>query len=203
VAVAVQPTRWDADREQSGAVDVAEPVTLTLPMPVEHREAYLTIRLRKPRKVVTVIEVLSPGNKKPRTMGYEVYLSKRDGILQCKTHLVELDLLRGGQRLPTVEPLPPADYFALVARGERRPEVRVYPRSLRQPLPTIPIPLEPEDPDVALDLQSVFSAVYDRAGYDYSLDYEAQVEPPLSEADAQWARGLLVNWSGSKLRPVE
>ncbi len=197
VAIGVQPAQKMPDREPPGAVGVAEPVTLTLPMPAEHREAYLTIRLRKPRRVVTVIEVLSPTNKKPRALGHEVYKAKRDGVLECKTHLVELDLLRGGERMPTVEPLPTADYFAVVSRSDRRPTVEVYPWSLRQPLPSIPIPLEPEDPDVVLDLQAAFTAVYDRAGYDYSLDYEGEVQPPLPETDAQWAKTLLANWSGA------
>jgi hypothetical protein len=197
VAIELESARRVTSREEAGAVGVAEPVTLTLPMPAEHREAYLTVRLRKPRRVVTVIEVLSPTNKKPRTLGREVYTAKRDGVLECKTHLVELDLLRGGERMPTVEPLPPADYFALVSRSSRRPKADVYPWSLRQALPSIPIPLEPEDPDVVLDLQATFTAVYDRACMDYSLDYEGEVEPPLSEADAQWAKSLLANWSGA------
>ena len=191
VAIEMEPYGPSGRAVQTDAVSLAEPVTLTLPMPAEHREAYLTIRLAKPRKVVTVIEVLSPTNKNLRTTGREVYLAKRDGVLECKTHLVELDLLRGGERLPTVQPLPAADYYAFVSRGNRRPQVDVYPWSLRQPMPAIPIPLEPEDPDVVLDLQAVFNAVYDRAGYDYSLDYEGQVEPPLADADAQWAKGLL------------
>ena len=198
VAIGVQPARKTAGRETSGALAVAEPVTLTLPMPAEHREAYLTIRLRRPRRVVTVIEVLSPMNKKPRTMGREVYTAKRDGVLECKTHLVELDLLRGGERMPTVEPLPPADYYATVSRSDRRPTVDVYPWSLRQPLPSVPIPLEPEDPDVVLDLQAAFSAVYDRACLEYSLDYEGEVEPPLPEADAPWAKTLLADWGGAR-----
>ncbi len=197
VAIGVQPVRKMPDREPPGAVGVAEPVTLTLPMPAEHREAYLTIRLRKPRRVVTVIEVLSPTNKKPGTLGHEVYKAKRDGVLECKTHLVELDLLRGGERMPTVEPLPPADYYALVSRSDRRPTVDVYPSSVRQPLPSLPIPLEPEDPDVVLDLQAAFTSVYDRACLEYSLDYEGKLEPPLPEADAPWAKALVANWSGA------
>ena len=191
VAIETEPDAPSARAAQTDAARVAEPVTLTLPMPAEHREAYLTIRLAKPRRVVTVIEVLSPANKSLRTTGREVYLAKRDGVLECKTHLVELDLLRGGERLPAVQPLPVADYYAFVSRGNRRPQVDVYPWGLRQHMPAIPIPLEPEDPDVVLDLQAVFNAVYDRAGYDYSLDYEGPVEPPLADSDAQWAKGLL------------
>jgi Protein of unknown function (DUF4058) len=42
------------------------------------------------------------------------------------------------------------------------------------------------DNDAWLDLQAIFTTVYDRAGYDYSLDYRRPVEPPLSDAEAAW-----------------
>ena len=174
-----------------GPAAIVEPLTLTLPMPAEHREAYLTIRLREPRRVVTVIEVLSPSNKIPNTAGRETYLAKRDDVLRSKTHLVELDLLRGGARLPTIEPLPAADYYAFVCRGNRRPRAEVYAWSLRRAMPSIPVPLDPPDPDTVLDLQAVFHSVYDRAGYDYSLDYSAAVSPPLPNETAAWAKDLL------------
>jgi len=175
----------------AGTAAVVEPVVLSVPVPVEHREAFLSIQLRETREVITVIELLSPANKRPGSDGRREYLGKRDGVFESKTHLVELDLLRGGERLPTVQPLPDGDYFAFVCRGNRRPRAEVYPWPLRSPLPTIPVPLENPDPDATLDLQAIFTSVYDRAGYDYSLDYRAAVDPPLSETDGDWAKGLL------------
>jgi hypothetical protein len=53
------------------------------------------------------------------------------------------------------------------------------------------VPLLGDDPDVSLDLQVAFEAAYDRAGYDYSLDYRRPVEPPLSDADAAWVQEVL------------
>src|SRR5207248_7822478 len=106
------------------------------------------------------------------------------------SHLVELDLLRGGERVPMSTPLPPGDYYALVGRAHRRPTVEVYAWSLRQPLPTIPIPLKRGDPDVPLDLQMVFTTVYDRARYDLTLDYSAALSPRLNKSDAAWAKRL-------------
>ncbi|MBI3268879.1 MAG: DUF4058 family protein [Planctomycetes bacterium] len=169
----------------------SRPILLHLPMPEEHRETYLTIRLRESLEVVAILEILSPTNKRRRSDGRRKYLAKREAVLQSATHLVELDLLRGGERLPTREPLPESDYFAFVSRGTRRPQTEAYAWSLRDRLPTIPIPLAAGDPDVLLDLQAVFDAVYDHAGYDYSLDYAGLVRPPLSEGDAVWVRGLL------------
>lgn len=83
-----------------------EPVGCTLPGPVEVREKYLVIRKLHSAEVVTVIEVLSPSNKRAGSEGREEYLAKREEVLQSRTNLVELDLLRGGARLPTLEPPP-------------------------------------------------------------------------------------------------
>lgn len=168
-----------------------EPVVLALPMPEPREEALLTVRHRDTKRVVAVIEVLSPGNKRRGSDGRRAYLEKREAVLQSDTHLVELDLLRAGERLPTIGPLPPADYYAFVCRARRRPRAEVYAWPLRRALPAIPVPLAGEDADVALDLQSIFSTVYDRAAYDYSLDYRGAPEPALSDADAAWAKQIL------------
>src|SRR5688572_11321974 len=98
---------------RSGATAVAiEPVIPTMPMPEQVREAYLTVRERETMAVVTVIEVLSPKNKRRGGDGRRDYLRKREGVPESPAHLVELDLLRGGDRPPTVEPLPAGDYYA-------------------------------------------------------------------------------------------
>jgi len=85
----------------------------------------------------------------------------------------------------------PADYFAFVCRAYDRPEAQVYAWTLRQSMPTIPIPLERGDADVRLDLQNVFTRVYDRAGYDYSLDNHHPIQPALDNADAAWVAAQL------------
>ena len=176
----------------AGSAQAAVPVECTLPMPEEHRETYLVIRLQDTREVVTVLETLSPGNKRPGSDGRREYLKKRDEILQSRTHLVELDLLRGGQRMPMGTPLPAADYSVVVSRSQRRPRAEAYLWTIRDPLPTIPVPLDKGDPDVPLDLQAVFTTVYDRARYDLSLDYTASVAPPLGEADSAWLQARIL-----------
>ncbi len=173
-----------------GATTIA-PVECELPMPEDRRETYLVIRERETMDVVTVLETLSPSNKRPGGNGRQEYLSKRESILKSRSHLVELDLLRGGERLPTVGPLPAGDYYAIVSRRERRPRAEVYPWSMRQPLPKIPVPLLKGDADVLLDLQTAFSTVYDRARYDLSLDYHQALDPPLTDSDADWMRNLI------------
>ena len=66
-------------------------------------------------------------------------------------------MLRGGERLPTIDPLQDGDFYAFVCRPRLRPELDVYAWTLRDPLPTLPIPLAQGDPDVPLDLQAAFT----------------------------------------------
>lgn len=174
-----------------GAIATLAPVRNRLPMP-KRRQAYLTIRTKESRQVVTVIELLSPSNK-ARGPGQSEYLAKRTNVQYSMANLVELDFLRGGQRLPTAEPLQPGDYFAFVSHPTERPYLDVYGWSLRDPLPSIPIPLAEPDPDVLLDLQAVFTTTYDRAGYDYALNYRAPVRPPLTVDDAAWVAERLAS----------
>jgi hypothetical protein len=100
---------------------------------------------------------------------------------------VELDLLLSGRRMPLQRDYPPGHYFALVAPSNRRPMCDVYGRTVREPLPTIPIPLLPPDPPIHVDLGAVFSVTYDRGRYLRSLDYTAAPHPALSEEDRVWA----------------
>jgi hypothetical protein len=176
------------DEDHGGLATAVAPVAaeVTLPMPVTHREAFLTVRETETMEVVTVIELLSPANKRPRSDGRSEYLHKRDAVLESTANLVEIDLLRKGERLPTVEPLPPADYFALVCRARRRPRAEVYAWTLQDALPTIPIPLKGKDPDVSLNLQSVFVGTFDRTGYDYSLKYEITPDCGFTESESTW-----------------
>jgi hypothetical protein len=156
----------------------------------QKRETFLTIRRTGEKAVITVLELLSPDNKRRGAKGRRLYLRKRNLVLDSRTNLVELDLLRGGQRLPMCDPLPAAQYYALVSRAGHA-EADVYAWNLGDPLPPVPIPLAAGDGDVLLDLQQVFTTVYDRAGYDYTLDYAGPVVPPLSDPDSAWADALL------------
>ena len=167
-----------------------DPDRLIEPDPARFRQSHLTIRTRQSQNVVTVIELLSPWNKTAGEGRLE-YLVKRSNIFCTPANLVEIDLLRGGQRLPTREPLAPADYYAFVCRKEQLPKVDVYGWTLQQPLPSIPIPLAGDDPDVVLDLQAALTTTYDRAGYDYALDYRRAVEPALETSTDAWVRSLV------------
>ena len=103
---------------------------------------------------------------------------------------MEFDFLRGGQRLPMGRALPRGDYYALVARAQRRPDCEVYAWTIRDPLPPIPIPLPAPDPDVMLDLGTVFTTAYERGRYARLIDYTAPLALVRKAADRAWAEGI-------------
>lgn len=178
--------------QPSVSVPVLEPAAVvTLPMPEQQREAFLTIRHSETLAVVTVIEILSSSNKRAGSNGRQEYLRKREAVLMSDAHLVEIDLLRGGERLPALQPYPEADYYVLVSRADRRPQADVYCASLHDSLPWFPVPLAYPDPDIFLDLQSIYQSVYELADYSGSLRYDLPVEPRLNEHDVVWVAQCL------------
>jgi Protein of unknown function (DUF4058) len=72
---------------------LAAPMTVEVPLAEEVQERFLEIREVATGRVVTVIELLSPKNKRSK-VGREAYLQKRRQIMMSQTHLVEIDLLR-------------------------------------------------------------------------------------------------------------
>lgn len=111
-------------------------------------------------------------------------------MLASAANFVELDLLRGGQRMP-IKTLPPCDDYALVSRTAERPHVGLWPVGLREPLPLVPIPLRPGEAEPRADLKAVLDRVYDEAGYAYRIYGDGPPGPPLAADDAAWARGVL------------
>ena len=83
------------------SVDIEQSVYLQQESGDDLRQRRLEIHDHETRRLVTVIEILSPTN---RGRGYHDYLAKRDEDLAQAVHLVEWDLLRGGRRLLAVEP---------------------------------------------------------------------------------------------------
>jgi hypothetical protein len=169
----------------------AEPLIVPTLMDEEIEEAFLKIVHVESEELVTLIEVLSPTNKIRGSSGRKSFMEKRREIMNTEVSWVEIDLLRGGVPSVTDPPLRPSDYRILVSRGDQRTRTRFWPVSVRQPLPVIKIPLRGKDPEVPLDLSSVFRTVYDRAAYDVSVDDRKPPQPPLEGDDAKWARELL------------
>ncbi len=174
-------------REES--LVLTAPLQLATVMPARVPQVTIEIRDVAHRELVTAIEILSPTNKPGE--GYQEYLEKRWRLLYSTAHLLEIDLLRQGRRVPMQQPLPPAPYFIFLSRAERRPIVEVWPIQLSRPLPLIPVPLLAGDDDTVLDLQLALNTVYDALNYDLSVDYTRPPEVPLEGEMAAWAAELL------------
>ena len=180
------PPEAEVDADVAQAVDVSEQLHEQV------RERFLQIVDVTRREVLTTIELLSPGNKVRGSQSREEYLSKRRAVIASGVGLVEIDLLRQGERGFVPQNLPEHDYQVYVSRwvgGDRKGWV--WPVLLRQRLPAIPVPLREGDADVTLDLQAAVTRAYDVANYDLEIDYARDPDVPLSPATAAWADGLL------------
>jgi hypothetical protein len=170
--------------------------------PVERREPFLELRTADAdERVVTVIEVLSPANKRPGA-GRELYLRKQTEVLASDVSLVEVDLLRAGE---STVALPPelageAPYRVVVSRASDREARELYAVPLRSRLPRVAVPLVAGVPDVVLDLGAVLHQVYDRGTFGRRLDYAAAPLPPLGDDDLAWARGVVAAGTSSEER---
>lgn len=175
------------------AVAVAQaPVTTTLPG-VERKQRYVRIVDSIERRIVTVVEVLSPSNKTAGVQG-DAYRYKREEYIASGINLVEIDLLRSGIRPPLGDPSPPVgDYYILVSRAAERPNMGIWPVSVRDSLPPIPVPLDPDVPEPLVDVRAAMDRVYDEGRYTEQLDYTKPPTPALREPDASWARDLLAS----------
>jgi hypothetical protein len=171
--------------QTAGALPAAPARSRWTPAVDVERHSFVEVRDVRDRGLVTVIELLSPSNKRPGADRSQ-YLAKRRQLWHSPVHLVEIDLLRGFPRLPLDEP-PDCDYYAMVSRTEQRPEVELWSLRLWDRLPEIPVPLRQPDPDARLDLQAVLNRVYDTAGYEDYV-YGTDPEPPLAPDDAARAR---------------
>lgn len=167
----------------------AAPLQMTTPIPAPIPHVTIEIRDVATRQLVTAIEVLSPTNK--RGSGREEYVAKRQRVLRSTAHLIEIDLLRRGARVPMEGVLPSVPYFVILSRFESRPRCDVWPIAFDASLPSVPVPLLSGDADVTLDLQRAFSTVYDVFGYQLAIDYTKLPEVPLSPDAGAWADGLL------------
>lgn len=179
--------------EAVGGVAAAEPavetesVTMRAFIDEHFRENFIEIYEADPElRLVTCLEVLSPSNKRRGTEGWDQYLRKRNALLLGSANFVEIDLLRGGQRMPMVEPWPKSPYYLLVGRQSRVPHCRVWPVHLRKALPEIPVPLASPDPDCPLRLQPMIDAVYERSRYARRIDYKKPLTPPLGSEESDW-----------------
>jgi len=182
VEVLLVRTRTPPSAErQSTALTATTPATLTLPvlMPVEVRTVQVEVRDAANNELVTSIEILSPVNK--REPGLTQYRTKRQRLHAAGVHLLELDLLRRGSR-PIAHPRLPSSHYLVTLTRAGTGQTEIWPLTMREALPIVPVPLRPPDHDIALDLSDALTATYNEAAYDLSIDYTQ--EPPQPELSA-------------------
>src|SRR5207253_7861885 len=163
---------------------ILEPTTVPIPTMEEVRTRWIQILHRPEKSLVTVLELLSPSNKTGPGRGQ--YIHKRSRFHNEDVHLVELDLLLAGDRMPMGKPLPPANFYAIIARSDQRPKAEVFGWCFRDRLPTIPIPLLKRDLDIHVDLAAVYATTYERGRYARSVNYGETLQLPLTESERKW-----------------
>ena len=184
-----------ARRPGRGGTAVARPVTAptvrgSLPNSRKRKNRVVQVVTARGHSVLTAVEVLSPSNKDSGE-DRDLYVQKRRGYL-ASVNLVEIDLLRSGNRLPMGRPTPPtSDYYVFSCRKDEYPATAVWAFTVRDELPVIPIPISAEYPDAPLDLLAALDRVYDEGRYAESVEYDSPPTPPLRPTDAVWAAEFL------------
>lgn len=193
-----RPTRTHPDEPRSEpTISIAtQPRRILLPMPEEVRENYLEIKDVATGFVVTVIELLSPKNKKAGP-GRDAYEAKRSRILGSRANLVEVDLLRAGRAMAVLDSRvsdceDSSLYSVIISRVQHRPEADLYGFGLQEEIPTLEVPLRAADEGAVLNLQRVLAETYERAGWNLAIDYgQAPPPPKLLAQDEAWVLSVL------------
>ncbi len=183
--------RGTRTKTRSGTATTIEPPLTTILDRVEKKQRYLRVVDSQERRIVTVLEVVSPANKTTGKTG-DAYRLKREEYIGSGINLVEIDFLRAGIRPPLGDPSPPIeDFYVLVNRASEKPKLGIWPISVRDRLPLIPLPLDGGVKDVVIDLRACLDRAYQEGRYEDQLDYTRPPLLPLREPDATWARELL------------
>ena len=139
-------------------------------------EKFLEIRhgYGQDSRVVTVIEVLSPGNKATGSQGRKEYLEKQRQLAHSDTNLLEIDLLQSGSHtvLAPLEKLPSRsqwDFIVSLHRVEDRLRCDYWLNQIGAPLPEIQVPLLPGDPDIILNLEAAYRRAFDSGRYAHHI----------------------------------
>ena len=156
---------------------------------MEVTERFLEVRWVQTNRVICVIEVLSPKNKRSGT-GRTTYETKRQKILGSATHLVEIDLLRGSSPMPIADPAQKR-YSILVSRSSDRPDAALYEFDLSESIPSFPVPLQPGESEPIVNLQQLVNEIYTRARFDLAIDYNRLLKPNLTNAERSWIASIL------------
>ena len=162
-----------------------------LPRLARRKRKYIKVVDIRAKKIVTVVEVLSPSNKKGGT-DRAVYLEKRNEYLANNLSFVEIDLLRAGTRPPLGKGHPEViDHYAMVCRSWEFPRAGFWTFGIRDPLPNIPVPVTRDLGDTPLNLRSCVDRAYDEGRYSTALPYDEPLKPRPRHQDRDWIGQIL------------
>lgn len=193
IGVVQSSHRTEADKGNSGVATLTPPSRqVTMPLP---KQRELRIRDVRNQRLVTAIEVLSPSNKKG--LGSTRHAFKLQSYWNASVSTVDIDLLRGGEYPYANEELQlkPADdaitdyrIISVIPEGP----ASVWEFGMLDQLPTIPIPLNPLDRPVVLDLQRAFTELYAYSTYPKRRVEELEgLRPAFAEDELDALRALL------------
>ena len=146
----------------------------------------IQIRKRKDEKLITEIHILTPLSKD--SPNRNVYLNKIKKLQENNVHILEIDLLRHGQRTIDHIIVKCSHYLVKLIRANERTPV-LWAFSVKQRLPVVPVPLVFPHADAVLDIGKAMDRAYEMSQYQYALKYGG--EPPgvgFSEEDGEWVR---------------
>lgn len=194
-------TTWHPDAGVQTTAVLDEPMLLE-PVGDPIRQRSVLIYDSAGNRIVTAIEVLSPWNKKPGK-DLQRYLEKREKYINSEMNLVEIDLIRTGDWTDMIGPYLIPDparttYRVTVTQPEMSGPLH-YPVSLYTKLPTIKIPLRPQDAPAKLNLQELIDKAYAMGRYD-RIDYSKPCAPPFIGPEVEWAEQILASPRGREQR---
>ncbi len=176
-----------SSRSDSAGVVVAEPQLVAPRLLPRQRHSVQILDAEKKMRLVTAIEIISPGNK-IGLRNREEYQTRAERILNADASLVEIDLLRRGHHVVQSRPqLGQSHYSIAVSRAWKLNRVEYYAARFDAPLPTIRIPLRRNDGDVFLELQKLIAQAYFDGSYE-DTDYTQPLKPPFSSAEKKWLK---------------
>jgi len=171
---------------------VIEQPLFTSVIRVEHQEDFIEIRQRGDGKLVTLVDVVSPGNR-TSDAGRNAYLCTRRDARGVGASLVEIDLVMQGAPMLDFsrENLPDWDYAVTVTRATQAERHEIYTSTLQKRLPRFRLPLAADDRDTVLDLHTAFCRCYDQGGFQGKINYQKDPTTRLSDEDRRWIDELL------------
>jgi hypothetical protein len=171
---------------------VTEQALFTSVLREEHQEEYIEIRQRSDGRLVTLLDVVSPGNK-TTAAGRQAYLDKRREGRTANANLVEIDLVLQGQ--PMLEysrdGLPEWDYAVTVTRATQPDRHEIYTATLQKQLPRFRLPLAADDRDTVLNLHAAFGRAFDQGDFAGKIDYHRDPPTTLRPDQREWLNGVL------------